>query len=55
MTAASLRKYRDHHDWIVIAHGSESTFGTLRAATSHMRTALIAGKNLVMLSMKPRK
>jgi hypothetical protein len=55
MTSASLRKYRDHHDWVVIADGLESTFGTLRAATSYMRTALIAGNKLVMLSMKPRK
>lgn len=55
MTDASLRKYKDHHDWIVIADGSESIFGNLRAAASFMRSALIAGKKLVMLSMKPRK
>lgn len=55
MTEASLRKYQAHYDWIVIADGLESTFGNLRSATSYMRAALIAGKKLVMLSMKPRK
>lgn len=55
MTEASIRKFKDHHDWVVDADGVTTSFGTLRAATSYMRTALIAGKKLVMLSMKPRK
>lgn len=55
MTSASIRKFKDHHDWVVIADGLECTFGTLRAASSYMRSSLIAGKKLVMLSMQPRK
>lgn len=55
MTPASIRKYKDHHDWLVIADGTECLFTTLRLAASYMRTSLIAGKKLVMLSMKPRK
>lgn len=54
-TAASIRKHKDHHDWVVIADGITDIFNTLRQATSHMRRQLIAGKKLVMLSMKPRK
>ena len=55
MTEASLRRLKAHYDWVVIADGVESTFGNLRAATSHMRAVLINGKKLVMLFMKPRK
>ena len=55
MTATSIRKYKDHHDWVVIADGLESTFGTLRQAATYMRTSLVAGKLLVMLNMRPRK
>jgi len=55
MTEASLRRYKAHYDWVVIADGVERTFGNLRSATSYMRSVLVAGKKLVMLSMKARK
>jgi hypothetical protein len=55
MTSASIRKHKDHHDWVVISDGFTTVFNTLREAASYMRRQLIAGKKLVMLSMKPRK
>jgi hypothetical protein len=55
MTETSKRKYLDHNDWVVTADSLVRTFGTLREAASFMRSSLVSGKLLVMLSMKPRK
>lgn len=55
MTPASIRRHDAHNDWLVTTDLVVTKFGNLRAATSFMRTCLLQGHKLVMLSLQPRK